>query len=115
MSKTVGPTTECKYQKEFYGRFQPRQLHYRLLAQFRIETSGFPTKPSFIESYNFGVSDVTLETVLRGIKGEFMLRIEKRFFINTYCTCKLRFRYFLFVSVPDRQFGFYFSTTVLGV
>ena len=73
VSKTVGPTTECKYQKEFYGGFQPRQLHNRLLAQFLIDTSTFPTKPSFIESYNFGVTDVTLETIVQCMNGKLNL------------------------------------------
>ena len=72
-SKTIGPTTECKYQKDFYGNFLPTGLNYTLLAQFRINTSAFPAKqPSFIDSYHFGVTDVTLDTVLRGIAGKYI-------------------------------------------
>ena len=76
MSKTVGPTTECKYQKEFYGRFQPRQFHYRLLALLLVNTSVFPTEPSFIDSYNFGVTDLSLETLVQSMNGKLNLRIK---------------------------------------
>ena len=69
MSQTVGPTTECKYQADYYGSFQPTRLHYRLLAQFKIDTSTFPSKPSYIQSYNFGITDVILEAVSQGITG----------------------------------------------
>ena len=44
-------------------------LHYRLLAQFKVDASTMPAKPSFIDSYNFGVTDVILETVFRNIQG----------------------------------------------
>ena len=74
MSQTVGPTTECKYQADYYGSFQPTRLHYRLLAQFKIDTSTFPSKPSYIQSYNFGVTDVILEAVSQGITGKCSLR-----------------------------------------
>ena len=56
-SESTGPTTECKYQSDFYGNFVPVAFNIEVLAFFRVDTSGFPGAPYYIHSYGFGITD----------------------------------------------------------
>ena len=70
MSKITGPTTACQYQSDFYGNFQPVQHYLKALASFIVYTSKFPPKAGYIESYNFGITDFTVHSVVNRIGGK---------------------------------------------
>ena len=70
MSKTIGNTTSCQSQKDYYGNFKPDQHHFNVLARFSVDTNTFPQKTTYIESNNFGITDFTVDSVLRRIGGK---------------------------------------------
>ena len=69
MALSSGETNECQYLQDFYGNFQPETLQYEIVASFHIDSSQFPSQPGYIDSYNFGVSDVSITTILRSATG----------------------------------------------
>ena len=73
MSTNTGPTTQCQYQSDFYGNFQPVQHHFKVFATYVVDTSMFPPKTGYIESYNFGITDLTVNSVLTRIGGKITL------------------------------------------
>ena len=71
MSKTIGNTTACQNQNDYYGNFQPDQHHFNVLVRFSVDTSTFPLKkPTYIDSFNFGITDFTVEIISRRIGGK---------------------------------------------
>ena len=68
ISKISGSTNECQYQTDFYGNYKPAIIQYNLLALFQVDASHFP-RSSYIESSNFGMTDVSLQIILQGVTG----------------------------------------------
>ena len=84
ISKTSGSTSECQYQTDFYGNYKPAIIQYNLLALFKVDASHFP-RSSYIESSNFGVTDVILQIILQGVTGNAITcNIIILFFDSTY-------------------------------
>lgn len=68
ISQTEGPTNECQYQTDFYGNYKPAIIQYDLLALYKVDASHFPSSP-YIDSSNFGVTDVSLQLILQDVTG----------------------------------------------
>ena len=70
MSKPTGPTNECQYQSDFYGNFKPVRQYINIFASYIVETSSFPPKPSYIDSNTFGITHLTVLSVVKKIGGK---------------------------------------------
>lgn len=69
-SKSVGLTTECQYQSDFYGNFMPTSFQFDLMTSFSVDASLFPKRPKYIDTENFGISDAQIELILQTVNGK---------------------------------------------
>ena len=68
-SESGGPTTNCQYQSDFYGNFQPDNFTYDVAVSFIVDSMPFPSQPWFVTRYDFGISDVELQVVKVSLTG----------------------------------------------
>ena len=71
-SGSSGPTTHCQYQIDVYGKFQPVSFTFDVTTTFIVDTSLFPTQPWFVNQYDFGITDVSLDVVKVSVTGKFI-------------------------------------------
>ncbi|WAR13863.1 hypothetical protein MAR_003968 [Mya arenaria] len=59
----------CDFLQNFYGNFHPSRLKYDFVSSFRIDASGWCTKPGYIKESHFGVTDAKFVVVKRSVIG----------------------------------------------